>query len=157
MLKGIDLFLFIVFISLNRFFLGFCRPLSVPASQIMCHPFLFYTDQLHFYLASVAGSLFRPVHRQREDCSSLDLYLFRPTTAGKNYKLVLANKYIYIDIYIYMYIESCSAVVICSDLIELWYLIIFHMSIMNKNVDECLLKHFKLNSFVGQVWVKFKN
>ena len=89
MLKGILLFLFIVFISLNRLFsLGFYHPLSV-----LCHSLMLYTDRLHFYLASVAGSLFRPVNRQREECSPLDLYLFRPTTAGKDDKLVLANIY----------------------------------------------------------------
>lgn len=55
MLKGIHLFLFIVFISLNCFFFVCFLPLSVLASHIMCHPLLFYMDRLHFYLASLAS------------------------------------------------------------------------------------------------------
>lgn len=74
------------------------------------------------------NSCFRQVNRQKEELSPLvtDIYL------GQRHLVKMRNWFLQI------YIKSFSAVVIYSDLIELWILISFHKSIMNKNVDECL-------------------
>lgn len=72
-------------------------------------------------------SSFRPVKQtERGTFTSLYWYLFRKTTGGKNDRLALAN----------IYKELLNS----SDMFWLdWIeLISFYMSIINKNVDECL-------------------